>query len=176
MSDEIVMSDSAEAATYRTDISGWVSRDGRFFGDDERLARWSGCTHCPCSECGAMTSKHRTICDPCHAKREDANYAAMPTKEWDGDTPLYSHKDDKYFFGDVLEYCEDEDRKPEDLQLVICEPAYGRPIDSDYFCDELPEDGEVPDVIAVAMQALNKAIKEAGPLSWLPGKYAAIGV
>lgn len=170
----VVMSDSPEAATFRTDISGWVSRDGRFFGDDERLARWAGATHAPCSGCGAMTSKHYTVCDSCRCKRDIAQYDAMPKKEWDGTTPLYSQADDKYFFGDVEEYCEDEDRTIEDLRLVICEPVYGRPIESDYFCDELPEDGEVPDVIAVAMDALNTAIKEAGPLSWVPGKYAAI--
>lgn len=40
MSDKsVIMFDSPEAATYRTDIKGWVSRDGRYYGEDERGAR-----------------------------------------------------------------------------------------------------------------------------------------
>jgi hypothetical protein len=38
--------------------------------------------------------------------------------------------------------------------LYICVPQYGRPIEGDYFQDELPEDGDVPDVIQAAMVAL----------------------
>ncbi|CAN5951040.1 unnamed protein product [Sphagnum jensenii] len=47
-------------------------------------------------------------------------------------------------------------------------------IDDDYFCDELAEDSEVPDIIREAMDNLNKAIVAAGPLSWYPSKYAAV--
>ena len=38
MAEEIVMQDSDEAATYRTDIKGWVSRNGRYYGDGKRRA------------------------------------------------------------------------------------------------------------------------------------------
>lgn len=43
MSEQIVMRDSPEAAQYRTDLKGWVSRDGFYFGDGpqgERTARY----------------------------------------------------------------------------------------------------------------------------------------
>ncbi|CAM5998730.1 unnamed protein product [Sphagnum balticum] len=65
-------------------------------------------------------------------------------------------------------------KSPQDLRLRICQPVFGRRIDDDYFCDELAEDGEVPDIIREAMENLNKAIVDAGPLSWYPSKYAAV--
>ena len=40
---KIVLLEDAEAATLKT-VTGWVSRDGLFFGSDERTARWSGAT------------------------------------------------------------------------------------------------------------------------------------
>jgi hypothetical protein len=87
--------------------------------------------------------------------------------EWD---------DDKFFFSDseLMDYCEEMQMQPQDLQLVFAVPVYGRFLDDDYFCDELAEDGEVPDGIMEAMDVLNKAIKDAGPLSWYPSKFAAI--
>ena len=45
MSNEIVMIDSTEAAQYLTDIKGWVSRRGRYFGNEpnsEEIARLEG--------------------------------------------------------------------------------------------------------------------------------------
>ncbi|MFZ3343368.1 MAG: hypothetical protein WA213_20995 [Terriglobales bacterium] len=95
---------------------------------------------------------------------------AAPREMWDGSTPLYSDAYDKYFFNDDWEeYAEDKGVTVDDLRLYICTPQYGRPIDSQHFEDELPEDGEVPDGIQQAMDALNKAIEAAGPLSWYPG-------
>ena len=40
--EEIVVYNSPEAATYRTDIKGWVSRNGLYCGQDEDLARYKG--------------------------------------------------------------------------------------------------------------------------------------
>ena len=40
----IIMEDSPEAASIKT-VTGWVSRTGRFCGDDERMARFDGSTH-----------------------------------------------------------------------------------------------------------------------------------
>ena len=58
-----------------------------------------------------------------------------------------------------------------DLRLVICEPNYVRQLEPDYCCDELPDDGDVPDEVAEAMEAFNTAV--AGiVLSWSPGKKA----
>jgi hypothetical protein len=57
---------------------------------------------------------------------------------------------------------------------VFAVPVYGRFLDDDYFCDELYEDGELPDSIYEAMGVFNEVVKAAGPLSWTSGKVAAI--
>ena len=72
----IVIFNSAEAATYKTDLKGWVSRDGMYFGENERTARWSGCTHMTCV-CGAVHEKGRTVCRSCEAIK-DASIAKEP--------------------------------------------------------------------------------------------------
>jgi hypothetical protein len=70
MEDEkVIMYDSQEAATHRTDISGWVSRDGGFYADNEHLARWAGCTHMTC-ECGKPYIKGKVRCDECQSDEE----------------------------------------------------------------------------------------------------------
>lgn len=165
---KVVMRESDEAAKLVT-VTGWVSRHGQFFGDDERTARWAGCTHEVCAGCGAVIE--RGWCRSCREKKDLEKWLAAERVPWDGTTPLYSDSCDKYFFdGDFEEYAEDEGLTVDDLRLYICTPQYGRPIDSQYFESELPEDGDVPDVIQEAMDALNDAIREAGPLSWYPGK------
>lgn len=169
---EIVMRDSPEAASMRT-VTGWVSRHGRFCGDDERMARYDGCTHVPCSKCGAPTEKSRTTCSDCRAQKENDAYEAMPRKEWDGVSMLYSQKNDRYYQDlSAAEDDLDEGETLANLQLVICEPNYGQRIDADYFCDETDEDGELPDSLYEAMDVFNSAIREAGVLSWSPGKFA----
>ena len=172
MAEKIIMRESPEAAQLKT-VTGWVSRTGQFFGDDERTARYAGCTHEVCGGCGAVIA--RGWCNTCREKRDLESWLAAERTEWDGTTPLYSDAYDKYFFDeDVEEFADDEGVSVDDLRLYICEPRYGRSIDEDYFCDELAEDGEVPDVILHAMKKLNEAIKEAGPLSWYPGKQVPL--
>lgn len=169
MDKAIVMRDSDEAAQLKT-VTGWVSRTGLFYGGDERGARWAGCTHEKCEDCGAVIE--RGWCNTCREKRDLERWLAAERIPWDGTTPLYSDSYDKYFFDDdVEEFAEDEGVGLDDLRLYICVPQYGRPIEGDYFQDELPEDGEVPDGICTAMEALNEAIRAAGPLSWHPGKF-----
>lgn len=172
---QMILDSSPEAATYRTDIKGWVSRTGRFFGDDERLARFDGCTHRTCEDCGGPAEKSYIACVECRGKRAVARYLAMPKKEWDGHGYVYSEAADEYFDADQLkEYCEENDLAPEDLRLVICEPNYARQIDEeDVANDNLTEDGDLPIEIAEALEALNKVIRDcATPISWGPGKYA----
>lgn len=174
----IVMRDSDEAAQLKT-VTGWVSRDGFFYGNDERIARYAGCTHDRC-ECGAVIPKSRIKCDDCRAKDVRARYENLERKEWDGVAPLALYDDDTYFFseGDLEDYCDEHDCKVEDLMLVFCDPQYGRKLDiADYLCDQLPEDAteyDIPAPIVEAAEAFNKAVRDAGPLSWYPGKIRAL--
>jgi hypothetical protein len=170
--EEVVMYNAPEAAKFVTNISGWVSRHGQYWGSDEHMARWSGCTHKLC-DCGKPMTKSYTACNECRAKNDVERYNAMPFKEW-SDEPLYSRSADEYFFNaeDIYDYCENNECTPDSLQLVICEPRYAREIDpNEYYCDDLPEDGEVDGELEAAFKELNEKIKAYDtPLSWHPSK------
>lgn len=172
---EMILDTDPIAATYRTDIHGWVSRNGTFHGDGpsgESMARWEGCTHRACERCGKPCKKHWLKCADCRAVMDRERFAARPRAEWNGSDLLYSDALDEYF----TDLSEAQDRLEEgqtlaDLMLVICEPNYVTPLESDYCCDDLPEDGDLPDTVADAMDAFNEAV--AGiVLSWSPGKFA----
>jgi hypothetical protein len=172
----IIMFDAPEAASLQT-VSGWVSADGRFFGEDENLARYCGATHRSCN----ANPEHQiyevnSYCKECHQERRQAKFAAMQIKEWSGE-PLVIFDSDQYFFDEdhLRDYLIDSDIDLADLQLCICEPNYPRPIDpSDVFSDDLPEDGEIrDDQLEAAFDLLNEMIRKAEPLSWSEGKFAA---
>lgn len=166
---EVVMFDSDEAAHQYT-MAGWLSRNGRFFAE-EALARYDGCTHRSCEECGAPTPKHSPICPDDQKKKRDAKYAALPLVEW-GDGPACIFDDDTFFSDeeDAIEWCEENDVDPSRVQLVACKPVMAWELEaSEEYQDELPEDGEVPSEIAVAFRDLNKAIRSCKtPLCWRP--------
>lgn len=170
-----IMYDSDEAAQKVT-LTGWRSRKGHFYGDNEHLARWDGCTHQIC-DCGAEMERGWTACYSCRDKKQLEKYEALPFKEWDGETPLTLHDDDEYFWEEdgLLCYCEMNDLKPEDLRLVICEPNYAWQIDGDYYSDILPEDQTLGDCypeLAEAIGKVNELIRrEEKPLSWGAGKF-----
>lgn len=173
MQEPTIMYESDEAATFKTGLSGWVSAKGRFYGKNENLARYDGCTHKLC-DCGNTMSKGWTKCDDCRAKASDERYEAMPFKEWD-DEPLVLFGDDRYFWSidDLIDYAEDN---PEaDLQLVICEPNYAPEICDSYGEEYFPEDQYLDDVapeLAKRIADLNEWIAKEKPiLSWTGGKY-----
>lgn len=172
---KIILDTSDEAAKIET-VTGWMSRTGRFWGKDERTARYDGSTHRLCS-CGEVIEK-QGYCRPCSDKKEAEKFAAMERKEWDGTTPLCLYHADRYFWDidELMDYCEENEVQPAQLDLVICDPIYAREIDpNEYYCDELAEDGDVPAEIADAFAELNARIKEhRQALSWTPGKFAAI--
>ena len=173
---KVIMFDSNEAAQYRTGLSGWVSSDGIFYGDDERAARYSGCTHRACEDCGKPAEKNWLVCDNCRAIRTKTRYQAMPKEQWDGVGMLYSQSADKYFsdWEEIDNYCDEEDIKIDNLMLIICKPQTLPLLDSDYGCDELPEDGELPDEIVKAIMDFNSVVRKVGAVSWLPSNKAAL--
>lgn len=175
--DKIILDTSPEAASIKT-VTGWFSRTGRFWGDDERMARYDGCTHKQC-ECGNVAEKSYLRCDKCRAIKDREKYEAMPVQVWDGQSFLYSDAHDKYFqdleslVDHLSDYDDDEKYTLEDLRLVICEPNYARQIESDQWADDLPEDGDMPSEMEEALRVFNEVVRRAPPLSWSPGKFAA---
>ncbi len=175
---EIVMYDSEQAAVYesRTLTGWWTPKDARtgkpmFWGEDENMARYCGCTHKVCA-CGSIHSKAYTCCSGCRNKNMLERYHRLPETKWDGKTPLCLFDDDRYFYDedDIFDFCEETKTDPMDLALVVCEPVFPCPIDAhDQWSDDLPEDGEIPDNILAAVEALNKALQANGPLSWRAG-------
>jgi hypothetical protein len=47
--EKVVMYESSEAASIQT-VTGWVGADGRFWGNDEHMARYCGATHRHCEK------------------------------------------------------------------------------------------------------------------------------
>jgi len=171
--EKVVPYDSPEAASIKT-VTGWVDRHGRFWGNDEHMARWSGCTHQKCPKCGSL-KKARGYCKPCHEAGEIEKWQAMPRMPWDGMAMLYSQAADRYFsdIEAVDDYCNDSKSDVESLRLVICTPNIALPIDpEEHYSDDMPEDGgNLPIALQEAFAALNDAIRAcAEPLSWSPGK------
>ena len=174
-----ILYDSDEAAKYVTGIEGWTDRHGHFFGNNEDVARYSGSTHRKCRDCeNIIPTRGYLICGTCRGKAAIGKYNARPRQKWDGDAPLYSDADDEYFFDvdSLRDHMEEHECTLESLRLVICKPQTFRELEDDYFCDELPEDGELPDSVITAMNELNAVLRAQGPASWVPGKYAAEGI
>lgn len=164
MSNSIVMYDSTEAASRKT-VEGWVSRKGHFWGTDEHMARYDGCTHRACPECGVVY-EIGSYCHPCQAKNRRDKFASFPIEKWDGDTPLCLFDAEYYFFDeDILDYI--ADLNPDEEPCICkCKPGYLSLVSDDNWCDDLPEDGELPEAVADAVAALNAVIRAQGPVCW----------
>ncbi len=173
--------DSPDAAK-RVTLTGWVSSTGFFYGNDEHLARWAGCTHVKCKQCGAPTEKMWTACEACRHKNDIDRYDALKKEKWDGATPLYSDAHDKYFFDfdELVDFLRDllvDDKSitVDDLRLKLCKPNMPREIDVDHFSDDMPEDrDDLPKAIEEAIEAFNAVMRAQAPLSWSPDNMAAI--
>lgn len=171
-----VLNTDPDIVEYRTNIEGWVGKDGRFYGKNESAARYANSTHKQCS-CGDITSKHRTECESCWSKKSLAKYYARPEIEWDGETPLYSEACDEYFYDAdaISEYSIDEGIDAAEMMFVVCVPNYLTEFSTEQWDDVLPEDGEVRYYVSKEvlekLDELNKLIRNAKPVSWGPGKH-----
>lgn len=171
---EIILNTDDKAAKYLTNIKGWVDINGRYWGSDERMCRWSSATHIECAGCGKPTLKSHTACSDCRQTKRDAdyyNYKKKPFKDW----PIAIHDSDEYFFcaDQLSDYCHDNDTSPNKLMLVHCEPNHLGEIDSDLWSDVMPEDEySLPDEVNNALIALNDAIRASEPVSFSATKVA----
>jgi len=169
---KIILYDSPEAATFKTGISGWVDAGGRFWGKDEHMARYSGCTHVLCQGCGAPSEKGWTHCEGCRVKRSDENYQALPFKKWHGEEAICTWDGHHYFFNeeDLIEFLYENEFNGSDVQLVFCEPIEYREIDYNYWGDDAHEDWEPPKKLVEAVEKVNDLIRELKPHSYTAGK------
>lgn len=173
---KVIMMDSDEAASIQT-LTGWVSANGRYWANDERMARYEGATHQKCpNNPDHPIYEVRGYCRTCREERLDENFKKMPVKDWEGE-PLVIYDSDRYFFDDdsLWQYLYEAEIEPEDVRLCICTPNYPSEIDpSDHFCDDLPEDGEInDDQLIAAFDLLNEMIRKSEPMSWSEGDFAA---
>lgn len=177
MKNEVIMYDSPEAAQLVT-VTGWAAKDGRFFGDNEHLARLCGSTHRHCDNNEDHAAyRSNAYCEPCAAVMRLEVFNAMPVVEWDGEAPLNLFDTDLYFYDleQVNEYCFEHEVTPSRLQLVLCEPNSMSQIDDDYWCEFFAEDVMLPAEVEIALESLNDAIREHGKaVSWSPGNKRVI--
>ena len=170
-----IMFSSDQAAKRVYGISGWVDSNDKFWGEEEFGARWAGCTHDVCIDCGAIVRKEHARCNDCANSIYAAKYLKMATREWDGECPLYAEAKD-YYFEDKYElanYLEEFPCKLEDLRLMICEPVYFRSIPESFWEEDLQEHcDELPEELAIALGSFNAFIYDLPAFSWQPSKYA----
>ena len=172
----IILPESSEAAKFATNISGWVDRHGHVWENDqhaERNARYSGCTHVACKDCGEPIIKFCIRCESCQDKRAAEQHELREKIIWDGKAPIYSAVADKFFnsWEEVADYTDGYAIPEESLRLVICEPVYLRLVDEDYWDDQLPEGkNQLPAEVADALEKLNEAIRRSEAISWWPGE------
>jgi len=176
--EKIILAESDEAAKFVTGISGWVDRNGVFWGQLEEMARYSSATHKRCEECEeSIIKKNYRFCANCQEKKDIERYSKLERKDWDGVAYLYSDRDDVYFadYQELHDYLDDLGMENADsLRLIICEPECLREVDADYWSDDLPDDTDFPESVLSALETFNAALKAAGIVSWHPGKFAAI--
>lgn len=180
--ENIIMYDSPEAAKLKTGIKGWVSGAGYFYGNEEHLARWNGCTHLKCKECGTPHRKSYTICKKCRDKKQELKekevYGSMEVVVWNEDVPVCSCGSDNYFnsWDEIYSHCDEFECSVRSLRLVICEGIALPEIDiNDHFCDAMHEDQCSDDIdqdILDAADELNRLIKKARPMVYHEGDKA----
>lgn len=175
MKKEIILDTDEDIIEYRTNIEGWVGKDGNFYGKDKERAVYANSTHKKCEK-GHVYEKFWTNCRTCQEQELPSKYMQREFKEWDGKTPLCLFGEDKYFFSedDVADYLEEEE--PENIMLMICEPNYLWEIDMEaQWEDILPEDWSFEDVaskeLLEKLKEVNTLIAGHSPVSWNEGKY-----
>jgi len=169
--EKIILSNSPDAATYKENLSGWVSRTGRFWGKDGHMAKWDGATHTKC-RCGIIFPKN-SYCKTCAEKRRLEKFKAKPVMVWNGKDALYSDSEDRYY--GEWEGVNNEDRKVsfESMNFIICERTEWRELSDDFFEDSLCEDVGNDELIDL-IHDFNENLKEIQTNCWEPGLYRAV--
>lgn len=173
--DEIRFFDDPNLVEYRTDLEGWTGPDRLYYGkgeEGERRARYGNSTHRKC-ECGEIFPKN-SFCRVCSEKKYKENFLKLEEVEWDGESMMCERNGDIFFsdMDEVLEYCEENAIKIEDLELMLCEKSVNiSQVNIDELNEEyVTEDGRgVSDwhpEIAEKVKELNELIRNTKPKLW----------
>lgn len=163
--EKIILYSSDEAAKLAT-VTGWVDRHGRFFGDDENMARWSGATHVNCKTCKGFALKGLSLCSLCDEKRIAAEKKVLP---WNYVNPITTKYGDERFFTkkEVLDWLRDNHLTHKDVEFFHCAPLRLSEVSENYFGNNWTGDVKLPTAVAEALAALNATIRASEHLSWL---------
>lgn len=171
MSKKIILMSDKEAASIKT-VTGWVGGDGRFYGDDEEMARWAGATHKQCQNQNHPPHKKNGYCIECHKEQEIRRFNSFPLVVYK-DGFIYCHDNDRFYSdADYLLDSIEHGGLGENPMLSTCSPVAMHPLEIEHWEDVLPEDcgiESLPIEIADAIEALNEAIEKHGQsVSFMP--------
>jgi hypothetical protein len=155
---QIILPTDEGIVEYRTDISGWVGKNGRFYGKDEQLARYANSTHGICRVCESPTEHKWLICRSCQEKERYEKYLQLPYDVYMGE-PVFSYGGE-YFHteDDLIDHLVDNEL--DEIELYPSKPIHLYQLDADYWDDCLAEDQEIPAELEVQIEKLNKVIGE----------------
>jgi len=170
--------DENDGAQYMTNLKGWVSRTGRYFGDHEERARYDGATHrrCPNEGCDRLALKHWLMCEKCREEKKQERFLALPALTVDqipDGAMLYAENVDLWFasIDDLAEHLRDyEDTHGwHDVRVRIGEPVQAKTISPEDFLISAEFDGafepgegvDLPQPVMDALITLNNAIVNA---------------
>lgn len=170
---EAIFEDDPRAA-YLGTVTGWISRDGYFYGNHEKAARYAGSTHKMC-KCGNIFKKN-SYCALCHEMNVIDRYHGMKECENAPGNMFFSDAFDEYFpdVEEIVEFMYDNDvRVVEDLRLQPTRPNKCFAPDAiDLYSGILPDDGDyhsIPESVLLAFSELEEKLKELdATLSWEP--------
>lgn len=161
---KIILETSPEAAVHETrQVTAWWSRHGVAF-DDERTARYHGCTHRTCEVCGTIYLREGW-CRPCHEKQDIERWNKMPLGEWT-DENIYDDATQRWFESpdDVSDYYFDEGIDPVTARCIIGVRWTPHEFEEDDVLGDLHDTDDVEhlrDALDEALANANQLIRDA---------------
>lgn len=148
-----------------------VLGDKKYYAD--RTTKEELSTHRDCEKCGNEFKKDFTFdkhCFNCKSELSNEKFKSLQLVEWDGKSAVVLFRDDTYFFDEesVVDYCNDNEIKPSELQLCLCEETTFRTVDLDFWQDDVHEDWEADQELTDLVNALNKYLQSASTNTWIP--------